>query len=200
MIKAYICRYRTTVDAGQLSQGKGGHAHGGAPPAADKTAARSSKTKVSRLEFERVRRHDLSTKATAQKPAPGARRHVKRHAARRMGRGGRVAEGARLESVFTGNRNVGSNPTPSASILKDRFSGPHDQPRNARDWSGLAKDLRTVGCYRLDGAVLWPPFFLRGSVLPSRSTDFSEPVFRAYSLPFTPAEFESLVLGQFESR
>ncbi len=30
-------------------------------------------------------------------------------------RGGRVAEGARLESVFTGNRNVGSNPTPSAS-------------------------------------------------------------------------------------
>jgi hypothetical protein len=32
-------------------------------------------------------------------------------------RGGRVAEGARLESVFTGNRNVGSNPTPSATIL-----------------------------------------------------------------------------------
>jgi hypothetical protein len=32
-------------------------------------------------------------------------------------RGGRVAEGARLESVFTGNRNVGSNPTLSASFL-----------------------------------------------------------------------------------
>ena len=28
---------------------------------------------------------------------------------------GRVAEGARLESVYTGNRIVGSNPTPSAS-------------------------------------------------------------------------------------
>ena len=28
-----------------------------------------------------------------------------------------MAEGARLESVFTGNRNVGSNPTPSATIL-----------------------------------------------------------------------------------
>ena len=27
-----------------------------------------------------------------------------------------MAEGARLESVFTGNRNVGSNPTPSASF------------------------------------------------------------------------------------
>ena len=31
-------------------------------------------------------------------------------------RGGRVAEGARLESVYTGNRIVGSNPTPSASF------------------------------------------------------------------------------------
>ena len=29
-----------------------------------------------------------------------------------------MAEGARLESVFTGNRNVGSNPTPSASSCK----------------------------------------------------------------------------------
>jgi hypothetical protein len=32
-------------------------------------------------------------------------------------RGGRVAEGARLESVYTGNRIVGSNPTPSANSL-----------------------------------------------------------------------------------
>ena len=29
-----------------------------------------------------------------------------------------MAEGARLESVFTGNRNVGSNPTPSATTRK----------------------------------------------------------------------------------
>ena len=35
----------------------------------------------------------------------------------RRGRDGRVAEGARLESVYTGNRIVGSNPTLSASIL-----------------------------------------------------------------------------------
>ena len=33
------------------------------------------------------------------------------------GRDGRVAEGARLESVFRGNSNVGSNPTLSASFL-----------------------------------------------------------------------------------
>ena len=31
-------------------------------------------------------------------------------------RDGRVAEGARLESVYTGNRIVGSNPTPSAIV------------------------------------------------------------------------------------
>ena len=33
------------------------------------------------------------------------------------GRDGRVAEGARLESVFTRKGNVGSNPTLSASFL-----------------------------------------------------------------------------------
>src|SRR6185312_9041789 len=39
-------------------------------------------------------------------------------------RGGRVAEGARLESVYTGNRIVGSNPTPSAIDP----SGPRSPP------------------------------------------------------------------------
>jgi hypothetical protein len=33
-----------------------------------------------------------------------------------------VAEGARLESVFTGNRNVGSNPTPSAKLRSRMFA------------------------------------------------------------------------------
>jgi hypothetical protein len=33
-----------------------------------------------------------------------------------------VAEGARLESVYTGNRIVGSNPTPSATDPKGRDS------------------------------------------------------------------------------
>jgi hypothetical protein len=42
---------------------------------------------------------------------------VLRAPSRRRWRGGRVAEGARLESVFTGNRNVGSNPTPSARTM-----------------------------------------------------------------------------------
>ena len=34
-----------------------------------------------------------------------------------MRSGGRVVEGARLESVYTGNRIVGSNPTRSARSL-----------------------------------------------------------------------------------
>ena len=35
-------------------------------------------------------------------------------------RGGRVVEGARLESVFTGNRNAGSNPALSASYFPNK--------------------------------------------------------------------------------
>ena len=35
-----------------------------------------------------------------------------------------MAEGARLESVFTGNRNVGSNPTPSATPSEANFLRP----------------------------------------------------------------------------
>ena len=38
-----------------------------------------------------------------------------------LGRGVRVAEGARLESVFTRNRNVGSNPTLSAMIFLSTY-------------------------------------------------------------------------------
>src|SRR5712692_6075074 len=48
-----------------------------------------------------------------------------RHLGKAVRRGGRVAEGARLESVFTGNRNVGSNPTPSASAA---FTDVHSHP------------------------------------------------------------------------
>ena len=34
-----------------------------------------------------------------------------------LGRDGRVVEGARLESVYTGNRIVGSNPTLPAILI-----------------------------------------------------------------------------------
>ena len=47
---------------------------------------------------------------TLKNAAPGFTRRADR-------RDGRVAEGARLESVYTGNRIVGSNPTLSARKL-----------------------------------------------------------------------------------
>jgi hypothetical protein len=53
---------------------------------------------------------------------PGCMAADRRYIARLVGmvrgrwRGGRVAEGARLESVYTGNRIVGSNPTLSAKL------------------------------------------------------------------------------------
>lgn len=42
-------------------------------------------------------------------------------------RGGRVVEGARLESVFTGDRNAGSNPALSASFQRTLRSSLHFQ-------------------------------------------------------------------------
>ena len=48
-----------------------------------------------------------------------------------------MAEGARLESVFTGNRNVGSNPTLSASpsdkylIIREYYLASHVAPHRA---------------------------------------------------------------------
>ena len=58
------------------------------------------------------RRDSACQRAPGDYSAP-ARRKARRRAALR--RDGRVAEGARLESVYTGNRIVGSNPTPSAT-------------------------------------------------------------------------------------
>ena len=56
-----------------------------------------------------------------------------------------MAEGARLESVFTGNRNVGSNPTPSATFCEQTIvlarifwtasnSAPITAPIAKREW------------------------------------------------------------------
>ncbi len=60
-----------------------------------------------------------------------------------------MAEGARLESVFTGNRNVGSNPTPSASFYPNAFSCRSMPPAKR---AGLALLYR--GTYGLPEACL----------------------------------------------
>ena len=53
-------------------------------------------------------------------------------------RDGRAAEGARLESVYTGNRIVGSNPTPSAiSCRYGRDRGGRNERSALRRLAGL---------------------------------------------------------------
>ena len=52
------------------------------------------------------------------------------HCPAALRRDGRVAEGARLESVYTGNRIVGSNPTPSATAGIQGRSSPYNSRRN----------------------------------------------------------------------
>ena len=49
----------------------------------------------------------------------------------RKWRGGRVVEGARLESVYAGNRIAGSNPAPSATFDKATIHRPLPQASRA---------------------------------------------------------------------
>ena len=56
-------------------------------------------------------------------------------------RDGRVAEGARLESVFRGNSNVGSNPTLSANLFKIK-----ELPRILNPLSGPLSSLESATC------------------------------------------------------
>ena len=100
-------------------------------------------------------------------PAPRglSRRSPPLYCARRVRRGGRVAEGARLESVYTGNRIVGSNPTPSAKVLPKmlfdalwRWSKVHGL--GCRHAGPLHLNLPGVGQYCSSRAL-----FLQSSVL-----------------------------------
>ncbi len=72
----------------------------------------------------RVRRPAQSFSRARPLRTPGPPRHRPRVVTRAtlailrsIRRGGRAAEGARLESVYTGNRIEGSNPSPSASCI-----------------------------------------------------------------------------------
>jgi hypothetical protein len=65
-----------------------------------------------------------------------------------------VAEGARLESVYTGNRIVGSNPTPSAKGPVRRCS-PAAPPYTCSHNDGLWKP--DVLCRRCPAAVFKSP-------------------------------------------
>ncbi len=56
--------------------------------------------------------------------------------------GGRVVDGARLESVYTGNRIVGSNPTRSATLRSSSFG-----------WRATVEIIRLVSEARLELGV-----------------------------------------------
>jgi hypothetical protein len=70
-----------------------------------------------------------------------------------------VVEGARLESVFTGNRNVGSNPTPSASISIISMSyiehGNFPTPDPTNRYYGRAHWRTETTCFLVLGRCGW---------------------------------------------
>ncbi len=65
-----------------------------------------------------------------------------------------MAEGARLESVFRGNSNVGSNPTLSASKpyfhnqIKNKCMGKINYPTSVPDEAGLDVGTRSASRVR----------------------------------------------------
>src|ERR1700730_13734701 len=77
------------------------------------------------------------------------RREVKRSNRTRecgLRRGGRVVEGARLESVYAGNRIAGSNPAPSATassskILRRLSSAPRPVFSKPPDFANFVQNL-----------------------------------------------------------
>ena len=74
-------------------------------------------------EFDKIawsdfgRRERVGPKGCGQEGRSNPTRAVRFEQIEGLWRGGRAVEGARLESVYTGNRIVGSNPTPSARTL-----------------------------------------------------------------------------------
>ena len=59
-----------------------------------------------------------------------------------------MAEGARLESVYTGNRIVGSNPTPSARPFPKAVLWPRSEPLRGADFGLLRAELLHPTCRR----------------------------------------------------
>ncbi len=113
--------------SGRTSRRRSSAPRRGRPP---RTRRRSEKTENrarNRIDAVPNRRKGVYRATTALSMVPfacaaGARamrglRAAKSSASRR---GGRAAEGARLESVYAGNRIAGSNPAPSASAIRKR--------------------------------------------------------------------------------
>ena len=72
---------------------------------------------------------------------PSGTKNCVRLRARALRRGGRVVEGARLESVYTGNRIAGSNPAPSAIF-------------NSKEIVGALRPMRRTVSMRVPGMIV----------------------------------------------
>ena len=78
-------------------------------------------------------------------------------------RGGRAAEGAALEMPCTGNRTVGSNPTPSATLSEcevpltlsvgEKGSAARRRPKEAREAYSLYVERAAEGANEADGPL-----------------------------------------------
>ena len=116
------------------------------------------------------------------------RREVRRTSRTRecgLRRGGRVVEGARLESVYAGNRIAGSNPAPSASyyvldiayiivflgsLFSREFAGVTGLVFKAiRGRDGCTRDFGRGRYENLSGAISWLTFLAGGAADVRRS-------------------------------
>jgi hypothetical protein len=114
----------------------------------------------------------------------------------RVRRGGRVAEGARLESVYTGNRIVGSNPTPSARPSDKPVLRRSRCPEEASIFAGSALNLRSPTAWPASKNILFSLFFLRSSVLLRRGTVLRSLVNAMFCTTPGEADLESHSLGR----
>jgi len=71
-----------------------------------------------------------------------------------------VAEGARLESVYTGNRIVGSNPTPSAKPFPEPVLRQQTMPAGAAYFGFLSTEALDSDKLSASKIALSKPIFL----------------------------------------
>jgi hypothetical protein len=110
-----------------------------------------------------------------------------------------VAEGARLESVYTGNRIVGSNPTPSASVLPKTLSDPGLGPAGSVSFATSPAGLLDSHTGRRGEMTLRKTFFSRALYSEAKVRFWRRHKIQVFRMPFTSLDLEIHSLVQFES-
>ena len=114
-------------------------------------------------------------------------------------RDGRVAEGARLESVYTGNRIVGSNPTPSARTYLEPVLRPQPKPVRGPCFGFLAGEPLDSDRPSTSENVLSQSVFLWGSVLLRRDTVLRISIRSLFQMTLGLINFERRSIERFQS-